>query len=89
MKQERIAAMADRVAKSVKAGPDNDEAFVNVDGALDAMIAAVQAINENLPHVKTSNVPQKAAVDAVKDLMETAIEPYLADIVQAMEVFGG
>jgi len=89
MDRERIAAMAERLALAVESGPDNDQALVNVDGAIDAMIAAAQAIDENLPSVKTDSVPQKAALDAVRDLMDTAIKPYLADIVSAMEAFGG
>jgi len=89
MNIERIAAMADKIAEqAVKSGPDNDEALVNVDVAIDAMIAAAQTMDENLSQIKTDNVPQRAAVDAVKDLMETAIKPYLADIAQAMDVFG-
>jgi len=51
------------------------------------MIASAQIIDENLSKVKTDGVPQKAAVDAVQDLMDTAIAPYLADIAKAMQVF--
>jgi hypothetical protein len=87
MDEERIAAMAVNVARSVVSGPDNDEALVNVDGAVDAMIAAVTAIDENLPHVKVDGVPQQAALDTVRELMDEAIKPYLADIVKALEVF--
>jgi len=88
MDRERMAAMAVNVAKSVTAA-DNDEALVNVDGAIDAMIAAIEAIEENLPAVNAGNVPQKAAKEAVQELLDEAIKPYLADIVKAMEVFGG
>lgn len=94
MDKERIAKMADIVAEEVVpnepavATPEDDDALVKVDQALDAMIAAVKAMDDNLPKVKTDNVPQKAAVDAVQDLMDTAIKPYLADVLRAMSVFG-
>ena len=74
----------DRVAQS----PEDDDPLVMVDQAIDGMIAATQIIDENLPKVKVDSVPQKAAVDAVKDLMDNAIKPYLADIVKAMGTFG-
>lgn len=76
-------AAFERVAQS----PDDDDPLVMVDQAVDAMIAASQIIDENLPKVKADNVPQKAALDAVKDLIDTAIRPYLADIVKALQVF--
>jgi hypothetical protein len=82
MDKARIAKMADKVAKEV-----DDEALAKVDQAIDTMIASAQIIDENLSQIKTDNVPQKAAVDAVQDLMDTAIAPYLADIAKAMQVF--
>ena len=88
MERERIAAMVKNVARSVS-GTDSDQALVNVDGALDAMIAAITAMEENLPQVKADSVPEKAAVEAVQELLDEAVKPYLADIVKAMESFGG
>lgn len=82
MDKARIAKMANKVAQEV-----DDEALAKVDQAIDTMIASAQIIDENLSKVKTDNVPQKAAVDAVQDLMDTAIAPYLADIAKAMQVF--
>ena len=88
MNRERIAAMAVNVARSVTA-EDGDQALMNVDGAIDAMIAAVQAMEENLSGINADTVPQKAAKEAVEELLDEAIKPYLADIVKAMEAFGG
>jgi len=82
MDNKRIAKMANKVAQEV-----DDEALAKVDQAIDTMIASAQIIDENLSKVKTDGVPQKAAVDAVQDLMDTAIAPYLADIAKAMQVF--
>ena len=93
MNKERMAAMADEVVEDimdeqVPATPEDDVALANVDAAVDAMILAVRAIDENLPKIKADNVPQQAALDTVKDLMDTAVSPYLADVARAMDSFG-
>jgi len=101
MQEERIAKMAENVAadmtgeatlrpsmpqiRTAAADPDEDVALANVDQALDAMLAAVAVIDDNLPNIKTDSVPEKASVDAIKDLMDNAIKPYLADILKAMQ----
>jgi hypothetical protein len=85
MEKERIAAMADRIAqKEAPKEGGNDEALANVDQAIDTMVAAVTILLENLPKVKTDNVPEKAAIDTVQGLVDEAIAPYLGDIVKAM-----
>jgi len=83
MQKERIAKMANKVAQ----GEIDDEPLSMVDQAVDLMIASVKVIEENLPKVKADNVPQQAALDTVKELMDEAIMPYLADIAKAMQVF--
>lgn len=80
-------SIANRVARRVMA-VDADEALKNVDEAVDAIIASIMAIDENLPHVKADTVAQKAAVDTVTDLMNEAIKPYFADAVKALQAFG-
>jgi predicted RNase H-like HicB family nuclease len=105
MNEERIAKMSDNVVAEVTgadlaqvsvphirtaaAGEDEDVALANVDQAFDAILAALAVIDDNLPQIKTASVPEKAAVDAIKDLMETAIKPYTADALRAMQTFGG
>ena len=82
MDNMRIAKMAEKIAQEV-----DDEAMANVDQAIDVMISAAQLIDANLSKVKAETVPQKAALDEVRNLMDTAIAPYLADIAKAMQVF--
>jgi hypothetical protein len=82
----RIQAMAERVAKSVEGG-DRDEAMEKVDEAVDAIIAALMSLEENLPQVKTDSVPEKAAVDTVISLLNEAVKPYMADVAKALDVF--
>ncbi len=83
MQKERMAKMADKVAQ----GEADDEALSLVDQSVDLMIASVKVIEKNLPNIKADNVPQQAALDAVKELMDEAIMPYLADMAKAMQVF--
>lgn len=86
--------MADNVTdevvmnEPVVAQADDDNALVMIDQAVDTMIAAAQIIDENLSKIKTEGVPQKAAVDAIKDTMDNAVKPYIADVVKALQVFG-
>jgi len=91
MDKARIANMAENIVATerVAASPDDDEALANVDQAFDAILAAVKVIDENLPGMKADSVPQQAAKDAVQDLMDTAIKPYLADALKAMQQFEG
>jgi hypothetical protein len=104
MNEERIAKMTDNVATDMTADefpqatvphirteattPDEDIALENVDQALDAIVAAFAVLDDNLGKIKIDNVPEQAAVDAVKDLLETAVKPYFADALKAMAVFG-
>jgi len=81
--EARIKRVANKIAAE-----ENDDAMANVDQAIDTMIGAFQTIQENLPHAKTENVPQRAALDEVQELMDEAIGPYLLDIAKAMKIFG-
>lgn len=84
MEKGRIAAMATRIAEE---DLGEDTALSMVDQAIDTMMAAAKIMDENLPKVETDNVPQKAALDEVRSLLDEAVAPYLADMAKAMEVF--
>lgn len=79
-------AMTERVARRMVAEED-DAAMNNIDQALDAMIASLMAIDENLPLVKAETVPQKAALDAFRSVLDEGVKPYLADAVKALQPF--
>jgi len=102
--KERIVAMSEHVAEEIissglsgvsgvsrTSSEDNDEdiSLVNVDQALDTVLASFAVIRDNLPRIKVHGVPEKAAIDAIQDLFETALEPYLSDVLKAMQTFGG
>jgi len=66
---------------------EEKEPLVIVDEAVDNIIASVLAIDESLSLVKPENELEKQALEKVKDLMETAIAPYIADVAKALEAF--
>ena len=98
MNRERIAKMTDNVVGTVTAEEvdnvriaataEDEDALAMVEQAIDAMVASSQIIDENLSKIKVESVPQQAAIDAVRDLMDTALKPYLADMIVAMKVLG-
>lgn len=83
MNENRVAKMANRIA----ADEEEEVSLKNVDEAVDNIIAALIVLDENVPQVKTSSIPQKAAIDSVQELLDGAIKPYMADIVKALEIF--
>lgn len=86
--QGRIAKMTENVvASELVAAESDDVALANVDQALDLLVSAINVIDENLPLIKAEGVPEKAAKAAIKDIMDNAMKPYLADMLKAIEVF--
>ena len=83
MDNERMSRMADRVAQ----GEANDEPLVVLDQAVDSIITAITAIDEVMSDVKPENDKEKKALGNNKDIMETAIVPYMGDVVKEMEAF--
>lgn len=79
--------MANRVARRAIGDDAGADALKNVDGAVDAIIAGFKTMEENLPNIKADTVPQKAALDEVKGLMDEAVMPYFADVVKALQAF--
>jgi hypothetical protein len=49
----------------------------------------VQCINDNLPKVEAQNVPQKAALDEIRGILDEGVAPYLADMVKVWQVVEG
>lgn len=84
MNKERMAKMAERIAEDVKQTPE-EKASENIDESLDVMVAAVQTIEENMEFIKPESVPRKAALDSAKDVLDTGVKPYLADLIKLLE----
>ena len=79
--------MAERVA-APKRNPE-EVAAENIDQALDAMVAAVQTLDENLPLLKPDKVPQRAAKDAAREVLDTGVKPYMADLIKLLDQASG
>jgi len=85
MDDQGINHMANRLAAEEVSDPNLEE----VDQAIDAILTAIQVIEETLPKVAATTPEEEAAKKKIADTFETAINPYFADVLAAMEVFGG
>lgn len=75
----------ERIAQDIS--QEEKDPLVIIDEAVDNMIASIVAIDESLPSVKPETEAQRQALNQLKDLMETAIAPYTAEIAKALETF--
>lgn len=84
MDRERIQKMAQRIAAD-----NDDKALVNVDQAVDDLIALLTELDENLTEIQADTPEQKKAVKGMQDILETALAPYTADFAKLMDAFTG
>jgi hypothetical protein len=89
MDERRVKAMVIRIAQGETTEGVEDEPFGLVDQSIDMMIQCVQCINDNLPKVEAQNVPQKAALDEIRGILDEGVAPYLADMVKVWQVVEG
>jgi hypothetical protein len=82
MDMKRIANMADKLAAE-----ETNEPLVAIDQAIDNIIAASEVIAESLALVKAVTPEQMESIKQIKDILETAIDPYTSDIVELLEAF--
>jgi len=91
MDEKRMAAMADKVADDVTSpsvAPKSDNPALDmIDDELDKILFSIKAIEDALPGVETANADQEKAKAKIQDLFETAINPYIADVLEAFNVF--
>ena len=90
MDEKRFAKMTNQVIKEagLHTAEMDDEALSYVDQSFDVILSALKVIDDNLKKIKTNTIPEKAAVDAIDDLLETAVKPYLADVLKAFQNLG-
>jgi hypothetical protein len=81
----KAAAIADRIAATDE--EQYSEPLALVDGALTSIIAALIVLDTNLPLVEPKSVPQRAARDAMIQILYEALNPYTLDMVNSLEVF--
>jgi len=87
MDMKRMADMAERIAQPT--GGEDNPALSQIDEAIDKMLVSIKAIEEQLPNVETASKAEEDAKAKIKDLFETAINPYVADVLEALDVFVG
>jgi predicted RNase H-like HicB family nuclease len=85
MEEAKVAAIVERIA--VDDSSAEDKALLNCDEAVDNIIAALTVLDENLPLVQAQNVPQKAALDNIKEALDSGVKPYFADVVKDFSFF--
>jgi hypothetical protein len=85
MDENKVASIAERIAADD--ATDGDKALAACDEAVDNIIAALTVLDENLPLIKAENVPQQAALDNIKDTLDTGVKPYFSDVVKDFTFF--
>jgi hypothetical protein len=80
MDNKKVIRMANKIA-------ENDEPLIKVDQAINSIISSIYVLDENLPLVATKDAKEKQAINKIKDLMDSAIAPYMADIAKAYLIF--
>ncbi len=88
LKQRRgsIVAKVVESAKVPPASPD-EEAMVKVEMSVDAILASLKDLYDNLNYLKGVKLDpsEKEVYDKVLDLVDTAVVPYMTDIVEALD----
>lgn len=67
--------------------PPDEKALVQIDMGIDSMIAGIKNLQEGLDALKKVDLDPKerAVADKIRDLLETAVAPYTADIVKELD----
>ena len=62
-----------------------------IDMGIDQMVQAVQMIQSGLQEARMANLPpgERKCIETIRDLLETAIEPYLLDMIKASDDMEG
>ena len=81
--EELIENTAKRIAKEQSQPEPTETGLEKIDMGIDQMIVGVQLIMSGIQDARMTDLDPKTrkVVEKIKDIMETAISPYLADIV--------
>ena len=85
MDTNKMDEIANRVA--AKNAEDDSSALQAVDEAIDNILIGVRTIEEQMPNVETTTPAEEAAKKEVIDLVQTAINPYMLDMIDNMDKF--
>jgi hypothetical protein len=83
-----VAESSVTAAKKEPAGEGEvEDPIVEIDMAVDSMVDGVRRMYAAMDALKDLSRAEKLAADKIKDLLDTAISPYLADIIEELEAF--
>lgn len=88
LKQRRgtvTAKVAD--AKPLPLAPPDEEAMIKVEMAVDTMLASLKDLVDSLEYLNKAKLDdkEKEVYGKVSDLVDTAIVPYMSDIVEMLD----
>jgi len=66
---------------------ENLNNMVNLDAGIDYLLEIFEEMAEDVDKIEPSNVPQQAAKDRMKEIIEGAFLPYLNEFIQCNQVF--
>lgn len=61
--------------------------MIGIDEDLDTLIDIFEGLLEEVEKIDPKNVPQRAAKDRMKEIIEGAFLPYLNEMIQCNQVF--
>ena len=64
-----------------------DDSLIKIDEIADVLVDAFRVLAEEIDKIEPSSVPQRAAKDRMKEIVERAFEPYLEEIIVSSSVF--
>lgn len=81
--EELIENAAKRIAKEQSKPEPTETGLEKIDMGIDQMISGVQLVMSGIQDSRMTDLDPKTrkVIEKIKDLMETAISPYLADII--------
>ena len=80
-----MADLADKIA----AEQVGDESLAALDAAVDRAALALKTIHDMIATVKAETPKEEAAKAEMQEILETALMPYMADFMAALEAFEG
>jgi len=77
------------MANKIAAEQVGDESLQALDNAVDKAALALKTINDMIATVKAETPKEVEAKAKMEDILETALLPYMADFMEALQVFEG
>ena len=66
---------------------ENLDNMIGIDDDLDTLLEIFEDLSGEVDKIEPQNIPQRAAKDRMKEIIEGAFLPYLNEMVQCNQVF--